>query len=100
MPTTTDFDFWLSSNVDNDDYKDIYSLYQAVESEESEWNWKITRNKGGLFVKGAGNLILCIASEKAKYYFLKTIEKKYCDNGEMDMELWYAYKEDMHSDNS
>lgn len=101
MATTTDFEEWIEA-VDPDDYEEIYALYNVVKDEEGEMGFSCSRKGEQLFItysqyKGPNETLL-ISSEKAKEYFLKWYEKKFCK--EMDIESWYGMERAMHNPNA
>jgi hypothetical protein len=89
MATTTDFSIFLEE-ADPDGFEEVYALYQAVKNEEEYGLYECTKNSDGkLFIKANHtSSTLLIASEKAKKLFLDTIEKKFCED--MDIESWYG----------
>ena len=99
MSTTSNFKKWLSFNG-GEDFREICSLYRAVENEESEAHWSVTHNGDKLIIEGITDECLLIASQDAKQKFLEIMEETYCDNGEMDMESWCACHEVIDNDNS
>jgi hypothetical protein len=95
MAIVNDFELWLEG-ADLEDYHEVYYLYKSVE-ELQEWGAfrcteKIT-SKGKMYFVYCKNISdpLHLASDKARDYFLKYIEKQY--TGEMDIEEWYCFKE-------
>lgn len=97
MATMTDFDSWIHS-ADLENYNDVYYLFKSVEDTD-EWGafttTKKTTEKDNMYFVKCDYIddVLMLASDKAKDYLLKSLEKKYC--GEMDMEAWYYFKYEM-----
>lgn len=89
----TDFSTWLEC-ADLEDYEEVYALYRSVAecTDYGMFNTQVAKgNDNGWIVRASymdDTLHLCY--EKAKETFLSIIEKRYCD--EMDIEGWYAYK--------
>lgn len=98
MATITDFDTWLEGN-DLSDFNDVYSLYHSV-AEVEEWGgYKTIKGKdAGQYIVSSSECEedLFLASEKAREYFLKTIEKQYCED--MDIEGYYGFHHAMERD--
>lgn len=93
--TITDFDSWLTM-IDSNEYEDIYCLYKSVEEIDSYGFFEVQKAGGAdrYFVKcNYFEDKLMLASEKARGFFLKTIENKYLEG--MDIESWYGYKHAM-----
>lgn len=97
--TTTNFDEWLDNN-ELSDYNDVYSLYQSVLNVEEWAGFKTIRGKSeGQYIVSSiecSDINLFLASEKARDSFLSTIEKKYCED--MDIESYYGYHRAMEKD--
>lgn len=91
MDVTTNFANWLSAYYY--DFEEIYSLYQSVDKVE-RWSFfevtqKETKNGTEYFVKSdICDVLLRLASEKARKAFLTYIEIQYC--GELNIESWYG----------
>ena len=97
----TDFENWLSG-ADLKDHNDVYCLYSAVKDFDECGAFKCSQketSKGNMyFVKCDyvdGELML--ASDKARDYFLKHLEKTYVGD-ELDIESWYNFKYSMEND--
>lgn len=99
MATITDFNDWLDG-IDLSDFNDVYSLYHSV-SDVEEWGCFNTikgKAEGQYIVSSieCSDINLFLASEKARDSFLSTIEKKYCED--MDIESYYGYHRAMEKD--
>lgn len=98
MAAITDFDAWLLCH-DLRDYNDVFSLYRSVADVDEMGIFKTVRGrKSGTYIVSSCvcDEDLLLASEQAYQYFLDVIEKRYCD--EMDIEGYYAYHHAMEKD--
>ena len=98
MATITDFNEWLDG-IDLSDFNDVYSLYHSVADVE-EWGcYNTIKGKAdGQYIVSSIECEdkLLLASEKARDYFLNTIEKQYCED--MDIESYYGFHHAMEHD--
>ena len=98
MATTMDFDDWLEC-TDLSDYNDVYSLYRSVADLMTYGGYNTVQAPNGAYILTADDVedSLCLATDKARDAFLKTIEYRYCDD--MDIEGYYAFHREMEKDN-
>lgn len=94
MRSVTDFEGWISA-CDLTDYEDQYCLYQAVKQVDRYGCFECEKiARGGYNVRCSGiDDTLILDSEKARDYFLKTVEKRYAEG--MTMDAYYAYRQAM-----
>ncbi len=96
----TDFKDWIEA-VELEDFNDVYCLYKSVEQLEEWGAFSTTQrmtSKGNIYFVKCSYIddILMLASNKAKDYFIKNLEEVYA--GDMTMEGWYYYKQQMEKD--
>lgn len=91
METTTSFEDWLNENTPVST-SEIYTLWRAVNDQQTQGNWAITRTRAGTIVKGT-NQGLILASEAARREFLRKVES-FKDDPSIDMEAWWMSKRD------
>lgn len=98
MTTITDFDSWLDM-ADPDDHEEVYSLFQAVTEKNRVGMYHCSENNGKFFVKADHvDDTLMLASDKAFYAFLSTIEDRFGISEFGDIESWYGYNHAMSKD--
>jgi len=99
----TDFQLWLNSGNEPEDFEDTYDLYRAA-TEGGEWGeYKGTHDeKGRTFIKGDGDGSLALVSKEAQKSFLRLIQRLYMDGDgpdSMNPEGWYEFNRAMAKDN-
>lgn len=96
MNVTTDFDSFLDG-VETSDIEEIHSLKNCIEEEENCGPFTIKKKGNQIFVSICTNdVVLRIASEKAKRTILKIIESRY--GGELGIEGERDYQRQMLKD--
>ncbi len=91
---TTDFDTWISENVNN--LEDAYCLRQSILNDENIGSFEISAKDGKKFVKAFGETLM-LASIKAKETFLSMLENRYSEDG-LDIETLYDFNRLMEKD--
>ena len=99
MELIYDFDEWFDL-IELEDYEDVNSLYRSVEEcdEYGRFNTQEAKGEDNGWIVSELDLdqALHLKSNKAREYFLRTIEDKYCEG--MNMEGWYDYHHQMDKD--
>ncbi len=95
MPSTTDFEEWLSNGHEPDDFEEAYALYCAANG-ESMGGFEVNEDGDRLFIKGY-NGTLALVSKKARDAFCSHIQR-FKGDADMDWESWYGYMRAMAKD--
>ncbi len=84
MATITDFEAWLNE-ADPDSHEEIYALYRAVSDIDQNAMYECSINNGKYFIKGDHTEnTLILASEKAYYAFLQTMNVRFGFEGNIE----------------
>ena len=109
MATTTSFDDF-TGNLDQDDFHELWSLYEAARGEgetdprdPSTWDgWHtvtVATNGARIIKRNSDGDRLVLASERARQAFLRHLEG-FADDFDGDMESWYGFQQAMDNPKS
>jgi len=97
-----DFEKWIDFYLSENDFKEIYDFYEAIEMRTSTTHFEFTERpvKDGtqFIIKSWGDTILILKSEKQLNAILEYVRVNYMD--EMDKESYWGLKSLQEKDES